>query len=192
MRTTTIFAQTHTSERTMSPTGLLWYYPVNSGPHAAQLVARVSDSGWVDAGLMLIQQEILMLSVCSGQLSLWPSARCEIRISLSAVGYEVTVSCGAMSACFTAGILYVKPISQVHNCDNSWNLQLANFRLLCATSNLQQTYHNCNKTYMLQGNGRRHVPCLPIRDAFSQQAADTIHWTVRCDWLQPKNLQVPA
>jgi len=36
----------------------------------------------------------------------------------------------------------------------------------------------------VQGNGRRHVLRLPIRGAFSQQAADTIDWTVRCDWLQ--------
>jgi len=39
--------------------------------------------------------------------------------------------------------------------------------------------------YTYGGNGRRHVPCLSIRDAFSQQAADTVDWMVRCDWLQP-------
>ena len=27
-------------------------------------------------------------------------------------------------------------------------------------------------------------PSLPIRDAFSQEAADTTDLTVRCDWLQ--------
>ena len=56
-------------------------------------------------------------------------------------------------------------------------------------------HHNHVKTYKLQRNRRRHVPCLPIRGggAFSEvvnlshQAADTIDWTVRCrrsDWLQ--------
>jgi len=44
----------------------------------------------------------------------------------------------------------------------------------------------CMTQFMTQGNGRRHVPlpCQPIRDAFSQQAADAIDCTVRCDWLQ--------
>jgi len=37
---------------------------------------------------------------------------------------------------------------------------------------------------------RRHVPCLPIRGVFSQQAADTIDWTVRCDWLQVASSRV--
>ena len=54
--------------------------------------------------------------------------------------------------------------------------------LQAATCNKHE--HNCNKTYKLQGNWQRHVPCLPIRGAFSQQADDTIDWTVRCDWLQ--------
>jgi len=54
-----------------------------------------------------------------------------------------------------------------------------------ASYNMQQvTCKTCNKSYKLQGNGRRHIPCLPIRDAFSQQVADTIDWTVRCEWLQ--------
>jgi len=42
-----------------------------------------------------------------------------------------------------------------------------------------------NNSYKLKGNERRHYPCPPIRVAFSQQATDTIDWTVRCDWLQP-------
>jgi len=29
-----------------------------------------------------------------------------------------------------------------------------------------------------------------IRDTFSQQAADTISWTVRCDWLQVASSRV--
>jgi len=48
-------------------------------------------------------------------------------------------------------------------------------------------YHNCCKNYKLQGNGRRHALCLPIRGLLSQQADDTINWAVHCDWLQPGN-----
>jgi len=46
---------------------------------------------------------------------------------------------------------------------------------------LAHSWNDLIKRYKLQGNGRRHVTCPPIRDAFSQQAADTIDWTVRCD-----------
>jgi len=48
----------------------------------------------------------------------------------------------------------------------------------------KRSYYNCKKVYKLQGNGRRRVLCLPIRDAFNLQAVDTIDWMVHCDWLQ--------
>jgi len=68
----------------------------------------------------------------------------------------------------------------------TYNLQAAAYNMQQGTCNRPiSQVHNCNKSYKLQGNGRRHVPCLSIRGAHSQQAADTIHSTVRCDWLQP-------
>jgi len=61
-------------------------------------------------------------------------------------------------------------------------------KLQHAASNLQQTYHTCSKSCKEMGGAMCVMPV--IRDAFSQQAvaitqwADTINWTVRCDWLQ--------
>jgi len=68
---------------------------------------------------------------------------------------------------------HVKPLSQIR------------YKLKLATC--KRFYRNRNKSYKLKGNGRRHVSCLPIRGASSQQAADTVDWTVRCDWLQVAN-----
>jgi len=76
-----------------------------------------------------------------------------------------------------------------HKIPFTTTLKLASCNLQGVSYNMQQVTcnrrsHNCNKTFKLQGNGRRHVQCLPIRGAFSQQAANTIDWTVRSDWLQ--------
>jgi len=40
-------------------------------------------------------------------------------------------------------------------------------------------FHISKYATELQEDGRRP----PIREAISQQAADTVDWTVRCDWL---------
>ena len=78
-----------------------------------------------------------------------------------------------------------------HNYHKSLNLQHVT---TCKKQLATDLYHNCNKSCKLQGNGRRHVPCLSIMGVFSRQAADAIDWTVRCDWLQPASckFQLPA
>jgi len=91
------------------------------------------------------------------------------------------------------------PLNPYYNCDKTWKLQLASWKcpLGCvnrSTSNFlvcgpnmqhatcRKSYLNGNNSYKLLGNGWRHVPCLPTRDAFSQQAAD-IPSTGRTLWL---------